>query len=139
MLNSAEGVTFDLSIAPPIMTSSATWPGKAGSSAMAAARLESGPTATSTISPGWSANVWTRYSGADSRCLMARASGNGSTARCTLASRFTARDFDIAVDGGDAQKRELGMKRGEHDGDGVIGAGVAVEDQFAGHGGTFPS
>ena len=46
-------------------------------------------------------------------------------------------NFDIAVDGGHAEKLELGMKRGEHDGDGVISAGVAVEDQFAGHGGAF--
>ena len=76
ILNSAEGVMLDLLIAPPMMTSSETLCANAGSSAIAAARLDSGPTATSTISPGRSPKVRARNSGADSGCFTERAAGN---------------------------------------------------------------
>jgi len=40
-------------------------------------------------------------------------------------------DLDVAVHGGTGQQVEIRMQRGQHDGDGVIGAGVHVEDELA--------
>ncbi len=62
MLNSAEGVTLPSACAPPMMTSSGTRRAKSGSSASAAARLDSGATATSVTGSVAARNVSIRNS-----------------------------------------------------------------------------
>ena len=52
MLASAKGVTFPRAKAPPMITTSATWPAMSGAARRASARLVSGPIAAIVTWPG---------------------------------------------------------------------------------------
>src|SRR6266852_1355694 len=129
-LNSAAGVTLPRSRAPPISTIRATLRASSGAWAKARAGLVKGPSrqsvtdasaAAASVSSrkatAWRGSAKHRNVGPPRQLEKAQRVGRGEI------------DRDVAGHGGDAEEVEtLGLGEGEQDGDGVVLAGIGVDD-----------